>query len=126
MVNRIALTFALVLLTSLPALAGPTLYSAPLRVDDDHEIVCRIRNVSNKEVIVQIAIVRVFDNVEVAVGSEETLQPGHGTARGQLQSASSAGCEFRMIKGSRKSVRASASIQGPSPNRSTIAAIEAY
>lgn len=121
---------AAAILTSLlltgPALAGPTLYSAPLRVDDDHEIVCRIRNVGKKEVIVQIAIVRVFDNVEVAVGGEEILPPGHGTARGQLASASSAGCEFRMIKGSRKSVRASASIQGPSPNRSTIAAIEAY
>ncbi len=126
MFKCIAAMIAVAVLWSSPALAGPTLYSAPLRVDDDHEIVCRIRNVGTKEVIVQIAIVRVFDNVEVAVGGEETLQPGHGTARGQLASASGAACEFRMIKGSRKSVRASASIQGPTPNRSTIAAIEAH
>ncbi len=126
MSKRIAALTTLFVVWSAPVLAGPTLYSAPLRVDDDHEIVCRIRNVGNKDVIVQIAIVRVFDNVEVAVGGEETLQPGHGTARGQLASASAAGCEFRMIKGSRKSVRASASIQGPSPNRSTVAAIEAH
>jgi len=126
MLIRITLATALAVLLSVPAQAGPTLYSSPLRVDGDNEIVCRIRNVGSSDVIVQIAIVRVFDGVEVDVGGEETLAPGRGTARGALSSAGTSACEFRLIKGGRRRVRASASIQGPPPDRTTFAVVEAH
>jgi len=125
MFARFATATILSALLAASAQAGPTLYSAPLRVDDDNEIVCRIRNVGKKDIVVQLVIGRMFDGVEVEVGPEETVAPGRGTSRGALANASSSACEFRLIKGRRNQVRASASLQGPSPDRTTFAVIEA-